>query len=73
VNSVTSAGIAWQRTADTRTWVAAVADLVLTATKPTTGRWAATVADPFTDERSPEFGTRTAAQRWAERTTGVAE
>jgi hypothetical protein len=73
VNSVMSAGITWQRTSDIRTWRAAADGLVLTVTKLSTGRWAATVAGPFTDERSPEFGTRTAAQRWAEGTAGVAE
>jgi hypothetical protein len=61
----------WQRTADTRTWCAAAGGLVLTATKLSSGFWAATVAGPFTDERSPEVDTRVAAQQWAERTAGV--
>jgi hypothetical protein len=58
-------GIAWQRTADKRTWCAAVGGLVLTVTHRSSGQWTATVAGPDTDDRSPEFGTRLAAQRWA--------
>lgn len=65
MNSVMSTGIAWQQTADTRTWVAAVADVVLTVTKLSSGQWMATVVGPFTDDRSPELGTRVAAQTWA--------
>ena len=71
MNSVMSTGIAWQQTADKSTWCAAVADVVLTVTKLSSGQWVSTVAGPFTNERSPELGTRLTAQRWAERTAGV--
>jgi hypothetical protein len=62
----------WTQTADKTTWCAAAGDLVLTVTKLSSGQWAATVAGPFTDERSPELGTRLAAQNWAERRAGGA-
>ena len=65
-------GIAWQQTADRGTWCAAVADVVLTTTRLSSGAWVSTVAGPFTDERSPELGTRVAAQAWAERRVGGA-
>jgi hypothetical protein len=54
-----------------RTWCAAVADVVLTVTKLSSGHWAATIEGQGISDRSGELGTRAAAQRWAERTAGV--
>ncbi len=62
----------WEQTPDRRTWCAAAGVLVLTVSKLSSGQWAATVEGRGIAERSPEVGTRLAAQGWAERAGGAA-
>jgi hypothetical protein len=64
-------GITWSRTPDKSTWCAAAGGLVLTVSKLTSGQWGATVDAPGVTDRSPQFGTRLAAQRWAQNRAGV--
>jgi hypothetical protein len=56
---------------DRRTWRATASGLALTATNLSSGSWAATVEGPGISERSGEFGTRVAAQRWAAHRGGM--
>jgi hypothetical protein len=63
--------IRWERTPDRRTWRASAGNLVLTASRLSSGQWAATVEGQGAAERSPEFSTRIAAQGWAERAGGA--
>jgi hypothetical protein len=60
-----SQSVRWERTPDPSVWRASAGGLLLTATRLSSGQWVATVEGPGVSERSPELGTRLAAQRWA--------
>jgi hypothetical protein len=65
--------IVWQQTPDKGTWRAAVGDLLLTASKLSTGNWVGLVEGPGVCERSPEHRTRVQAQQWGETHAGVSK
>jgi hypothetical protein len=62
--------VRWQQTPDRRTWRAARGPILLTVTKTTNGMFRACVEG--TAGWSPEFGTRLAAQAWAEERAATA-
>ena len=64
--------IRWERTPDRSTWRAAAGNLLLTASRLSSGMWSAAVEGPGVVERSERpFGARLAAQRWCENRAGA--
>ena len=62
----------WARTSDRNVWRAYKGGLVLTMTHLAGGAWQALAEGPGACGRSPELGTRTAAQAWADDFAGGA-